>query len=80
MPTTRDFVEQMIVGHAVPHTLDGDVEVGVLYLRHLLGQFDGDTRLALAAWYQGEAAVRRFGLYQMTKPFVADVLALQQRM
>ena len=80
MPTTRDYVEQVLVGHPVPHTLDGDVEVGILYLRHLLGQFDGDTRLALAAWYQGEAAVRRFGLYQMTKPFVADVLALQQRM
>jgi hypothetical protein len=80
MPTTRDFVEQVIVGHAVPHTLDGDVEVGVLYLRHLLGNFDGDTRLALAAWYQGEAAVRRFGLYEMTKPFVADVLALSTRM
>ena len=80
MPTTRDYVEQVLVGHAVPHTLDGDVEVGVLYLRHLLGQFDGDTQLALAAWYQGEAAVRKFGLYQMTKPFVADVLALQQRM
>ncbi len=80
MPTTRDYVEQVLVGHPVPHTLDGDVEVGILYLRHLLGQFDGNTRLALAAWYQGEAAVRKFGLYQMTKPFVADVLALQQRM
>jgi N-acetylmuramoyl-L-alanine amidase len=80
MPTTRDYVEQVLVGHPVPHTLDGDVEVGILYLRHLLGQFNGDTRLALAAWYQGEAAVRKFGLYQMTKPFVADVLALQQRM
>ncbi len=80
MPTTRDYVEQVLVGHPVPHTLDGDVEIGILYLRHLLGQFNGDTRLALAAWYQGEAAVRKFGLYQMTKPFVADVLALQQRM
>ena len=80
MPETRDFVEQVLVGHAIPHTVAGDIEVGVLYLRHLLGRFDGDTRLALAAWYQGEAAVRQFGLYQMTKPFVADVLALQSRM
>jgi peptidoglycan hydrolase-like protein with peptidoglycan-binding domain len=80
MPETRDFVEHVLVGRQVPHTVDGDIEVGVLYLRHLLGQFDGDTRLALAAWYQGEAAVRHFGLYQMTKPFVADVLALQSRM
>ena len=80
MPETRDYVEQVILGHPVPQTVDGDIEVGVLYLRHLLSQFDGDTKLALAAWYQGEAAVREFGLYQMTKPFVADVLALQSRM
>jgi LysM repeat protein len=80
MPQTRDWVEQVLLGHTVPRTVDGDIEVGVLYLRHLLGRFDGDTRLALAAWYQGEAAVRQFGLYQMTKPFVADVLALQSRM
>src|SRR5262249_35970427 len=80
MPETRDWVEQVILGHSVPHTLDGDIEVGVLYLRHLLGRFDGDTRLALAAWYQGDAAVREFGLFEMTKPFVADVLALPSRM
>jgi peptidoglycan hydrolase-like protein with peptidoglycan-binding domain len=80
LPSTRDFVEEVLVGHALPHTLDGDIEVGVLYLRHLLSQFDGDTGLALGAWYQGEAAVRRFGLYSVTKPFVADVLALQGRM
>jgi soluble lytic murein transglycosylase-like protein len=80
MPETRKFVERVLIGHRVPSTVDGDIEVGVLYLRHLLGHFDGDTRLALAAWYQGEAAVREFGLYQMTKPFVADVLALQSRM
>jgi len=80
MPETRDWVEQVLLGHPVPNTVDGDIEVGVLYLRHLLGRFDGDTRLALAAWYQGEAAVRAFGLYKMTKPFVTDVLALESRM
>ena len=80
MPTTRAFVEKVIVGHPLPHTLDGDIEVGVLYLRHLLSEFDGDTGLALGAWYQGEAAVKRFGLYHVTKPFVADVLALATRM
>jgi peptidoglycan hydrolase-like protein with peptidoglycan-binding domain len=80
LPDTRSFVEQVLVGHPIPQTLDGDVQVGVLYLRHLLGQFDGDTTLALAAWYQGEAAVRQHGLYKVTKPFVADVLALSERM
>jgi soluble lytic murein transglycosylase-like protein len=80
MPVTREFVEQVLLGRQVPQTVDGDIEVGILYLRHLLARFDGDTQLALGAWYQGEAAVRKFGLYKMTKPFVADVLALQSRM
>jgi len=80
LPETRAFVEQVLLGHPVPHTLDGDIEVGILYLRHLLGQFEGDTSLALGAWYQGEAAVRAYGLYKVTKPFVADVLALSGRM
>jgi peptidoglycan hydrolase-like protein with peptidoglycan-binding domain len=80
LPETRAFVEQVLVGHPIPDTVDGDVEVGVLYLRHLLAAFDGNTSLALAAWYQGEAAVRKFGPYQVTKPFVADVLALSLRM
>jgi soluble lytic murein transglycosylase-like protein len=80
MPTTRSYVEQVLVGHSLPQTVDGDIEVGVLYLRHLLSQFDGEPHLALGAWYQGEAAVRKFGLYKVTKPFVADVLALELRM
>jgi hypothetical protein len=80
LPVTRQFVQDVLAGHPLPSTVDGDVEAGVLYLRHLLAQFDGDTRLALAAWYQGEDAVRRFGLYKVTQPFVANVLALATRM
>jgi soluble lytic murein transglycosylase-like protein len=80
LPTTRDFVETVLTGHALPETLDGDVQVGVLYLRHLLRRFEGDEGLALAAWYQGEGAVRRDGVYGVTEPFVANVLALKQRM
>jgi peptidoglycan hydrolase-like protein with peptidoglycan-binding domain len=80
LPSTRDFVETVLVGRSIPHTLDGDVEVGVLFLRHLLQRFDGDEQLALAAWYQGERAVRKEGVYEVSKPFVANVLALKSRM
>ena len=48
-------------------------------LKHLLGRFNGDQRLALAAWYQGEKAVRERGLYDETEVFVANVLALVSR-
>jgi len=80
LPVTRDFVEEVLVGHSLPRTLDGDIEVGVLYLRHLLRHFGGDEKLALAAWYQGEAAVRKKGVLAVTKPFVSGVLALKARM
>ncbi len=79
LPATRQFVEDVLVGHPLPHTLDGDIEVGVLYLRHLLREFGGNERLALAAWYQGADAVRKHGLFAVTKPFVDDVLALEAR-
>lgn len=80
LPTTRAYVETVLIGHAVPHSLDGDIEVGVMYLKHLLQVFNGDESLALAGWYQGERAVRLYGPYQVTKPFVSDVLALSARM
>ena len=80
LPSTRLYVERDLAGHSIPRTVDGDIQVGVLYLRHLLQAFGGNERLALAGWYQGERAVRAVGLYQVTKPFVANVLALRSRM
>ncbi len=80
LPTTRDYVETVLSGKPIPHTVNGDVEVGVLYLKHLLAVFDGDESKALAGWYQGERAVRQHGVYAVSKPFVANVLALRERM
>jgi len=80
LPTTRAYVEDVLAGKPIAHDVDGDVEVGVRFLKHLLDAFHGDERLALAGWYQGERAVRAHGLYKITKPFVANVLALKSRM
>lgn len=80
LPTTRTYVEDVLAGKPLPHTVDGDIEVGVLYLKHLLEVFHGNDSLALAGWYQGERAVNEHGVYNVTKPFVANVLALRQRM
>jgi LysM repeat protein len=79
MPETWSFVETVLLGRTVPRTGEGGVEVGMALLRHLLRRFDGDQRLAIAAWYQGERAVRERGLYEETKRFVANVLALSSR-
>ncbi len=79
MPATWAFVETVLLGRTVPRTGEGGVEVGMTLLNHLLKRFNGDQRLALAAWYQGEKAVREHGVYDETKAFVANVLALTGR-
>ena len=80
LPSTWDYVEKVLIGHAVQHDADGNVQVGLAYLHHLLGAFGGDEHLALAGWYQGERAVKASGPYKVSKVFVANVLALRDRM
>src|SRR5581483_10988656 len=79
LPTTRQFVEQVLVGRPLPRTVDGDIQVGVLFLRHLLHTFGGNERLALAAWYEGPELVKQGSILPVTNTFVDDVLALESR-
>jgi peptidoglycan hydrolase-like protein with peptidoglycan-binding domain len=78
-PATWSFVETVLLGRRVPRTLDGNVRIGVAFLRHVLGVFRGDERLALAAYYQGVKAVRQYGVLPQTRAYVANVLALKSR-
>lgn len=80
LPSTWSYVERILLGRSVSRTVSGNVRVGTALMRELLREFKGDTRLALAAWYQGPASVRRLGPFQVTRLFVADVLALRQRL
>jgi peptidoglycan hydrolase-like protein with peptidoglycan-binding domain len=79
IPATWRFVEDAIVGHDVRRTARGNVRVGILYLRYLIRDFGGSRRYALAAYYQGPAAVRRHGLYPETRVYVRTVFALRKR-
>jgi N-acetylmuramoyl-L-alanine amidase len=79
-PATWSFVEDNLIGAPVAHTPDGGIRVGVAFLRHLLVGFGGDVRLAVAAYYQGETATRMFGVLPISKPYVANVLALRTRL
>ncbi len=73
---TWAWVDQDLLGTATPRTYDGNIRAGVRYLRWLLDQFQGDRRLALAAYYQGAQAVRDRGLFDDTKRYVAVILKL----
>jgi Transglycosylase SLT domain/Putative peptidoglycan binding domain/LysM domain len=80
LPSTFSFAESVLIHHRLHHDANGNVRAGVAYLAHLLHDFHGDKHLALAGWYQGEGAVRKHGVYKVSKTFVRDVLALEQRM
>jgi soluble lytic murein transglycosylase-like protein len=77
-PETWDFVEEVLIGQDIPHTLDGNVRVGTAFLDHVLGLF-GEERRALAAYYQGIKSVRERGILPESRPYVANVLALKAR-
>jgi hypothetical protein len=79
-PATWRFVETVLLRAKVPRTANGNIRIGVAYLRHMLRIFGGNRRLALGAYHQGPAAVRRHGLYGETRIFVRNVLALERRM
>ena len=80
LPSTFRFAESVLIGHRLRHDSNGNVRAGVAYLAHLLHDFHGNKRLALAGWYQGEGAVRKHGVYKVSKTFIRDVLALEKRM
>ena len=79
IPDAWDFVEEVLLGRRMPRTAAANVEVGVVLIRHLLRRFGGNERLALAAWYQGEHAVRTRGVYDESEWFARAVLALRRR-
>jgi peptidoglycan hydrolase-like protein with peptidoglycan-binding domain len=78
-PGTWRYVENFIIAHRVPRTLDGGVRVGIAYLHQLMHEFRFNLRRALGAYYQGPYAVRRYGLYPETRRFIRNVLALRSR-
>jgi LysM repeat protein len=74
-----DYVEGILLGRSVPHTTSGNIRVGILYLHRLLVEFDGDERLAVAAYHQGATSVRRYGLLPETVAYVSTVEAIAGR-
>jgi Putative peptidoglycan binding domain/Transglycosylase SLT domain len=77
-PETWHYVEHVLADRSYPRNVEGQVRVGLLYLRHLLTTF-GDTRKALAAWYTGPALVQRHGIGRRGRWFAANVLAIRAR-
>jgi LysM repeat protein len=80
MPGTWQWVNQNLGQNGLnPNSALDNVRGGVLYLRQLLNDFGGDQNSAIAAYYQGEGAVKSRGLYPETQQYVNSVNALRGR-
>ena len=56
-----------------------NAELGVALLYKYLVVFDGDPKMALAAYYQGETATRKHGIYPSSQHYVDGIWALRNR-
>jgi soluble lytic murein transglycosylase-like protein len=78
-PPTADWVAATMLGHGIDlYDARSNVEAGVMLLRHYLDRYHGDRSLALAAYYQGQTAADRYGVYAMTRPYLASIAALEK--
>ncbi|WP_295659971.1 transglycosylase SLT domain-containing protein [uncultured Nocardioides sp.] len=76
---TADWMELYADRPLRPRRLRDNVVAGVLLLR-LLDRLTDSRRHQVAAYYQGLGAVRRHGLYDESKAYVANVLAIKRRL
>ena len=78
MPATAEWVGATMLGEMV--RIDDprhNVRAGVRLLAHYLGRYAGDRDLVLAAYYQGQAATERHGIYPVSLPYIASVKTLE---
>jgi soluble lytic murein transglycosylase-like protein len=79
-PYTGVWAGPKLLGRNVNlHDANDNAEVGVALLRHYLDVFNGDPKLALAAYYQGETGTHRHGIYKSSESYVNGIWALRNR-
>ncbi|MDP9244427.1 MAG: LysM peptidoglycan-binding domain-containing protein [Chloroflexota bacterium] len=80
LPATGVWVAQGILHEPVDiGELRSNVRAGVCLLAHYLDRYGGDRDRTLAAYYQGQRAVDTLGIYAMSRPYIASILALEVR-
>ncbi|HSI99682.1 MAG TPA: LysM peptidoglycan-binding domain-containing protein [Patescibacteria group bacterium] len=78
LPTTAEWVGEAMLGTTVdPRDLRHNVRAGVRLLAHYLERYDGDRAKVLAAYYQGQTAVDRHGIYRVSRPYITSIAALE---
>lgn len=77
-PPTADWVAATMLGTSINlYDARSNVHAGVRLLRHYFDRYAGDRSLVLAAYFQGQTGADRHGVYPVTRPYIASVLALE---
>ena len=78
LPATGEWVGSAMLGTTVDiGDLRQNVRAGVRLLAHYLDRYDGNRDLVLAAYYQGQTAVDRHGVYPVSRPYIASIRVLE---
>jgi len=78
LPATAAWVgDTMLHARVNIHGARSNVRAGVTLLKHYLLRYRGDRRRALAAYYQGQTAVDRHGIFPVSEPYIASILLLE---
>ena len=78
LPNTATWVATELIGEPVDlYRTDDNVRLSARLLHWLIDHFDGDEAAALAAYYQGTAALDRWGWYTDTEAYVAEIFGLR---
>jgi soluble lytic murein transglycosylase-like protein len=81
LPATATFVATELLGEPTLDPTNGrdNIRMMARYVRALTERFDGDTRLALAAYLQGSTSVADGGVSAQTEAYLADIEEIRQR-
>ena len=79
-PYTAQYAGPELLHRSVNiHDAYDNADLGTAMLRKYLDVFNGDPKLALAAYYQGETATRKHGVYPSSQSYVDGIWALRNR-
>ncbi|MEP7081742.1 MAG: LysM peptidoglycan-binding domain-containing protein [Chloroflexota bacterium] len=77
MPGTAQWVGQAMLGRTVNiNDARDNVHAGVRLLAHYVNRYGGNRDLVLAAYYQGQGATDRHGVFPVSRAYIAAVDAL----
>jgi LysM repeat protein len=79
-PYTGDVISRSLGRRMNLYNIDDNIHAGVYWLSQLLVRYGWNERMASAAYYEGSAAIARYGFFRDTIQYVNNVQALQARL